>query len=44
MQLEEESTITIQIHGSEALFPEHCEVDCRDAEGNVIQLAFLDDK
>ena len=36
--LEEEGKLAIQILGSESLFPEHLELDCRDAEGREIQL------
>lgn len=36
--LEEEGRMTVQILGSEALFPEHLELDCRDAEGREIKL------
>ncbi len=43
MHIEEESGVTIQILGSEALFPEHFECDCRDTEGNLIPLPFLED-
>lgn len=37
-QLEEEGDMTVQILGSEGLFPEHLELDCRDAEGREINL------
>jgi ribonuclease E len=43
MHIEEASGVTVQILGSEALFPEHFECDCRDAEGNLIPLPFLED-
>ncbi|MEZ6078411.1 MAG: hypothetical protein R3C56_22880 [Pirellulaceae bacterium] len=43
VQIEESSGVAIQILGSEALFPEHFECDCRDAEGNLIALPFLED-
>lgn len=43
MHIEETSGVSVQILGSEALFPEHFECDCRDAEGNLIQLPFLED-
>ena len=43
MHIEETSGVTIQILGSEALFPEHFECDCRDSEGNLIPLPFLED-
>jgi ribonuclease E len=36
--LEEEGKMTVQILGSEGLFPEHLELDCRDAEGREIKL------
>ena len=41
MQLEEISGVNVQILGSESLFPEHFECDCRDSEGNLIPLTFL---
>lgn len=44
MQIEESSGVAVQILGSEALFPEHFECDCRDSEGNLIPLPFLEDK
>jgi ribonuclease E len=37
-QLEEETKITVQVLGSEALYPEHLELDCRDADGREVQL------
>jgi ribonuclease E len=37
-QLEEEGKMAVQILGSEGLFPEHLELDCRDAEGREIKL------
>ncbi len=43
MHIEETSGVSVQILGSEALFPEHFECDCRDAEGNLVQLPFLED-
>lgn len=42
MNIEEASGVTVQILGSEALFPEHFECDCRDSEGNLIPLPFLE--
>ncbi|RMF42557.1 MAG: Rne/Rng family ribonuclease [Planctomycetota bacterium] len=42
IQIEEDNDVTVQILGSEALFPEHLEIDCRDAEGNQIALPFLE--
>jgi ribonuclease E len=41
MHLEEASSVSVQILGSESLFPEHFECDCRDSEGNLIPLSFL---
>lgn len=35
-QLEEEAGMVVQILGSEGLFPEHLEMDCRDAEGRPL--------
>ncbi len=37
-ELEEEGSIVVQIHGAETVFPEHLEVDCRDADGREIVL------
>ncbi|GIW97930.1 MAG: ribonuclease E [Pirellulaceae bacterium] len=42
IQIEEQNGVTIQILGSEALYPEHLEVDCRDSEGNQVPLKFLE--
>jgi ribonuclease E len=36
--LEDEGSITVRILGSETLFPEHLELDCRDEEGREINL------
>jgi ribonuclease E len=30
--------MTVQILGSEGLFPEHLELDCRDEEGREVRL------
>ena len=38
-QLEEEGGMQIQILGSEGLYPEHLELDCRDADSRPIELA-----
>jgi ribonuclease E len=38
MRLEEDGNMTIQILGSEAMYPEHLEIDCRDADGREIEL------
>ena len=37
-ELEEQGDMEIHIHGSENVFPEHLEVDCRDDKGNQIRL------
>ncbi|MCA9191861.1 MAG: Rne/Rng family ribonuclease, partial [Planctomycetales bacterium] len=42
--IEEATGAAIQILGSEALFPEHFECDCRDGEGTLVPLPFLDDE
>jgi ribonuclease E len=36
--LEEEGQMIVQILGSEGLYPEHLELDCRDADGREISL------
>lgn len=38
MQLEDEAHMLVQILGSESHFPEHLEIECRDAEGREITL------
>ena len=37
-QLEDEGGMAVQILGSEGLYPEHLELDCRDAQGREIQI------
>jgi ribonuclease E len=37
-QLEDEVGMNVQILGSEGLWPEHLELDCRDKEGREITL------
>ena len=37
-QLEDEANMLVQILGSEGHFPEHLELECRDAEGREITL------
>lgn len=41
MNMEEATGVTVQILGSESLFPEHFECDCRDSDGNLIPLTFI---
>jgi ribonuclease E len=43
MQMEESTGVVVQILGSESLFPEHFECDCRDGEGNLIPLTFINE-
>ncbi len=43
MKIEEDNDVSVQILGSEALFPEHFECDCRDREGNLIALPFIEE-
>jgi ribonuclease E len=38
MRLEEEGNMLVQILGSEACFPEHLEIDCRDSHGEIVEL------
>ncbi len=40
MQIEEASSVSLQILGSEALFPEHCEIEGRDKDGHIMNLPF----
>ncbi|MEQ1829695.1 MAG: Rne/Rng family ribonuclease [Pirellula sp.] len=44
IQLEESSKVSVQILGSDTLFPEHLEIDCRDKEGVSIPLPFLTER
>jgi ribonuclease E len=37
-RLEEEGGMVVQILGSEGLYPEHLDLDCRDQEGREIVL------
>jgi ribonuclease E len=37
-QLEDEAKMQVQILGSESLFPEHLEIECRDVEGRELTL------
>jgi len=37
-RLEDDGGLNVQILGSEGLFPEHLEIDCRDKEGREIEL------
>ena len=41
MQLEETTSVSVQILASESLFPEHCEFECRDKEGGMLSMPFL---
>lgn len=43
IEIEELTSVSVQILGSEGLFPEHMECDCRDAAGNLITLPFLEE-
>jgi ribonuclease E len=36
--IEEEGEMTVQILGREGLYPEHLEIECRDADGHVIEV------
>jgi len=38
MQLEDEAKMLVQILGSDGLFPEHLEIECRDNEGRELTL------
>lgn len=41
MQLEETTAVSVQILGGESIFPEHCEFECRDKEGGLLSMPFL---
>jgi ribonuclease E len=36
LRIEDEAQISLQILGSESHYPEHLELDCRDAEGREV--------
>ena len=38
MEMEDAGNMTVQILGSEALYPEHLELDCRDANGERVEI------
>ena len=38
MEMEESGTMTVQILGSDGLFPEHLEIDCRDGHGELVEI------
>ena len=38
MAMEDEGKMTVQILGSEALYPEHLEMDCRDDNGERVEI------
>jgi ribonuclease E len=38
MEMEDVGKMTVQILGSEALYPEHIELDCRDGKGNRVEI------
>ena len=44
IQLEESAGVSVQILGSETLFPEYLEMDCRDKDGTLIPLHFLSER
>jgi ribonuclease E len=44
MDMEEVNKIHVQILGSEAIYPENFDLDCRDDNGNVVTLPFAKDK
>ncbi len=37
-RLEDEGGLVVQILGSDGLFPEHLEIDCRDKDGREVEL------
>ncbi len=38
MEMEDTGKMTVQILGSEALYREHIELDCRDSSGNRVEI------
>ena len=38
MEMEDAGNMTVQILGSEGLYPEHLEMDCRDGQGERVEL------
>ena len=44
IHLEETAGVSVQILGSDTLFPEYLEMDCRDKDGTLIPLHFLSER
>mgnify|MGYP001799213728 FL=1 len=38
MEMEDAGNMTVRILGSEGLYPEHMEMDCRDAQGERVEI------
>ena len=38
MEMEDTGRMTVQILGSEGLYPEHMEMDCRDSRGERVEI------
>ena len=38
MEMEDAGSMTVQILGSEGLYPEHLEMDCRDGQGERVEI------
>ena len=38
MEMEDVGEMTVQILGSEGLYPEHMEMDCRDSRGERVEI------
>ena len=38
MDMEDRGGMTVQILGSEGLYPEHLEMDCRDEQGERVEI------
>jgi ribonuclease E len=44
IELEEATKVSVLILGGESFFPEHLDMECRDKDGNMISLPFMDER
>jgi ribonuclease E len=44
IELEEATKVSVLILGGESFFPEHLDMECRDKDGNMISLPFMNER
>ncbi|MCE3016393.1 MAG: ribonuclease E/G [Pirellula sp.] len=44
IELEEATKVSVLILGGESFFPEHLDIECRDKDGNLISLPFMNER